>query len=75
MDKAKRITQAERVLAWLRFRSENGMWVSGLEFTNLARPVLSYTKRISELRRLGHAIEKRRNPKGYYEYRLIKERR
>ena len=52
MDYEGKVTQQDRILGLLK----DGCYHSGLEFTRLTRPVLSYTKRISELRRLGHNI-------------------
>jgi len=68
MVKTKRMTQAERVLG--QFKYWKNYWLSGLHFTRLGRPILCYTKRLSELRAAGHNIEKRWNHKGYWEYRL-----
>ena len=50
-----RKTQAGRIL-WLL---GDGNWHTGLEFTRLAHPILSYTRRICELRQAGHNITKR----------------
>jgi len=54
MDKAKRVTQAERILDLLE--SANG-WVSLPRILELG--IASHTRRIHELRRAGHVILKR----------------
>ena len=63
----RRITQANRILGIL----SDGFWHSGLEFVQLSRPILSYTRRIHELReREGYVIEKERR-NGIWKYRLV----
>jgi len=62
----KRITQSERILGILM----DGFWHSGLEFTRLGRPILSYTRRIFELRQMGHIILLERKD-GLLKYRLV----
>ena len=58
-EKVMRKSQADRVLDILT----DGFAHSGLEFTQLSRPILSYTRRIFELRQRGHIIEKVRRGK------------
>ncbi len=62
MDKA---SQSARILAIL----SDGCFHDGLEFTQLAHPILSYTKIIAILRREGHQIIKERRNK-LWKYRL-----
>jgi len=67
MDAKKRVTQAERLIKYL----EDGRWISGLDIVDdLA--ILSYTRRLTDLRRKGFIIEKRYNIRGYYQYRLVR---
>jgi len=65
-EKSKRVTQQDRVLRIL----EVGGWWTGLDFVQLKRPILSYTKIISELRRQGYPIERERRG-GVWKYRLV----
>lgn len=67
MDKAKPMTQARYIAHAMR----HGTWWSGMHYVKILG-ILCYTKRISELRRQGHVIEKRWNHKGFWEYRLCK---
>jgi len=54
MDRAKRVTQAERVLAILF----DGDWHTGLELAlGNGAPILSHTRRVHELRKAGHEID------------------
>jgi len=62
MDK---IGQADRILGIL----QDGKWHTGLQFVRLARPILCYTKRISELRREGWDIQIERR-EGLWRYQL-----
>lgn len=52
--KGDRVTQSDRILGYLMARND---WVSSLTFVQLKRPILSYTRRIHELRKAGHNIE------------------
>lgn len=65
MEKA---SQCRRVLELLA----DGNWHSGLEFTRLPRPILSYTRRITDLRRMGHNIRKERRD-GLWKYFWVRE--
>ena len=58
--------QTERILKLLG----DGGWHTGLEFTRLQQPILSYTRRITELRRAGHVIRKERRD-GLWKYCLV----
>jgi len=63
----KRKTQNERLLNLLC----DGQWHSGLEFVNMQPPILSYTRRIHELReREGFIIEGEKH-QHYWRYRLV----
>ena len=64
-EKSKRVTQCERILGILK----DGFWHSGLEFVTLSRPILSYTRRIHELRE-DYVIERERRG-GVWKYRLV----
>jgi len=68
MDETKlKASQAQRVLGILR----DGFWHSGLDFVQLSRPILSYTKIIAILRHEeGFPIEKERR-NGIWKYRLV----
>jgi Helix-turn-helix domain len=58
-------SQCERIL-WVL---GDGNWHTGLEFTRLSSPILSYTRRIFELRRDGHNIIRERI-NGLWRYKL-----
>jgi hypothetical protein len=58
-------SQCERIL-WVL---GDGNWHTGLEFTRLSSPILSYTRRIFELRRDGHSIIRERI-NGLWRYKL-----
>lgn len=61
-----KINQADRILGIL----SDGFWHSALEFTQLSRPILSWTRRIFELRQRGHVIERERR-NNIWKYRLL----
>ena len=61
-----KINQTDRILGIL----SDGFFHSALEFTQLNRPILSWTRRIFELRKRGHVIEKERR-NGIWKYRLV----
>ena len=65
MEKA---SQCRRVLELLA----DGRWHTGLEFTRLPRPILSYTRRIHELRKDGHDIRRERRD-GLWKYFWVRE--
>jgi hypothetical protein len=64
-----RINQASRVLDIL----QDGEWHSALDFAQLSRPILSWTRRIFELRQAGHVIERERR-NGIWKYKLLSAR-
>ena len=66
MDKASKITQADRILGIL----QDGEWHSSLTFARLDRPILSWTRRIFELRQRGHVIAGR-DVGNIHFYRLV----
>ena len=59
-----RLNQVDRILIVLM----DGEWHTGLEFTQLQRPILSYTRRIFELRKKYDIEIERKN--GHWAYRL-----
>ena len=61
----ERINQTQRVLCYL----QDGEWHTGLEFTRFTHPIMSYTRRIFELRQAGYVIIRERRD-GLWKYRL-----
>lgn len=62
-----RVTQCDRILGYLL----DYEWHSSLEFVRMARPILSYTRRIHELRK-HHSIEGKEVGNIHY-YRLVRQ--